>query len=74
MISQFIIYLMEMLKKKKHRNPEKNKPINTNSKPKVIKFDDASDNEEKKITKYDNYTLSIVVPSSVVDNAQVNNI
>jgi hypothetical protein len=59
---------MEMLKKKKQRNNEieKQKEI----KPiKVTKLEDYSDNEEE--VKGPKYTLSIVIPSSVVDNAQV---
>ena len=59
---------MEMLKKKKQRNI-KEKP----SEPKinkVTKLEDYSDHEEE--VKKKNYTLSIVVPSSIVDNAQVN--
>jgi hypothetical protein len=56
---------MEMLKKKKQRDNE-----NIEKKPKVTKLEDNSDHEDNG-TKGNKYTLSIVIPSSVVDNAQV---
>jgi hypothetical protein len=59
---------MDMLKKKKHRNNEKEQ---IPKEIKVTKLEDYSDDEGESKGK-NKYTLSIVIPSSVVDNAQVN--